>query len=77
MTVLCVNELGYVLIISIISIFIFNFLIFIHFTNQIALKLDLAQKLKFIFKFSTIKRQMFHCGPTWDIKDEERMKKLS
>ena len=43
----------YILIIS-----IFNFFIFIHFTNQIALKpkqkLNLAQKLKLIFKFSTI-----------------------
>ena len=47
------NELCYILIIS-----IFNFLIFIHFTNQITLKLSLAQKLKLIFKFSTIMEQI-------------------
>ena len=52
-TVHCVNELYYILI-----IWTFNFLIFIHFTNQIILKLSLAQKLKLIFKFSTIKRQI-------------------
>ena len=45
----CVNELCYILIIS-----IFNFLIFIHFTKQITLKPSLTQKLKLIFKFSTI-----------------------
>ena len=33
----------------------FNFLIFIHFTNQIRLKPSQAQKLKLIFKFRTIK----------------------
>ena len=55
---LCINELCYILIISIISIFIFNFLIFIRFTNQIALKQSLTQKLKPIFKFSTIKGQI-------------------
>ena len=47
------NELCYTLIIS-----IFNFLIFIHFTNQITLKPNLAQKLKLIFKFSTIMGQI-------------------
>ena len=35
-----------------------DFLIFIHFTNQITLKPSLAQKLKLIFKFSTIIRQI-------------------
>ena len=35
-----------------------NFLIFIHFTNQITLKQSLAQRLKLIFKFSSIKRQI-------------------
>ena len=49
----CVNELCYILIIS-----IFNFLIFIHFTNQITLQPSLAQKIKRIFKFSTIKAQI-------------------
>ena len=49
----CVYELCYILIIS-----IFNFLIFIHFTNQITLKPSLAQKLKLIFKFSTIIEQV-------------------
>ena len=49
----CVYELCYILIIS-----IFNFLIFIHFTNQITLKPSLAQKLKLIFKFSTIMEQI-------------------
>ena len=53
MTVHCVNELCYILTIS-----IFNFLIFIHFTNQITLKQSLAQKLNLIFKFSLIKRQI-------------------
>ena len=37
---------------------IFNFLIFIHFTNQKTLKQSLAQRLKLIFKFSLIKRQI-------------------
>ena len=55
----CVNELYYILIIS-----IFNFLIFIHFTNEITLKQSLAQRLKLIFNFSLIKRQ---------IKAEERI----
>ena len=45
-------KLCYILIIS-----MFNF-IFIHFTNQITLKLSLAQKLKLIFKFSTMMEQM-------------------
>ena len=49
----CGYELCYILIIS-----IFNFLIFIHFTNQITLKPSLAQKLKLMFKFSTIMGQM-------------------
>ena len=48
----CVYELCYILIIS-----IFNFLIFIHYTNQITLKPHLAQKLKLIFKFSAIMEQ--------------------
>ena len=47
------NELCYILIIS-----IFSFLIFIHFTNQKTLKPSLAQKLKLIFKFSTIMGQI-------------------
>ena len=47
--IVSMNELCYILI-----ILIFNFLIFIHFTNQITLKPSLAQKLKLIFKFSTI-----------------------
>ena len=37
---------------------VFDFLIFIHFTNQITLKPSLAQKLKLIFKFSTIMEQI-------------------
>ena len=49
----CVYELCYILIIS-----IFNFLIFIHFTNQTTLKQSLAQKLKLISKFSTIMEQI-------------------
>ena len=40
------------------TISIFHFLIFIHFTNQITLKPSLAQKLKLIFKFSTIMGQI-------------------
>ena len=68
----CVYELCYILIIS-----IFDFLIFIHFTNQITLKLSLAQKLKLIFKFSTIIEQInVPLWTHWDIKDEERMEKL-
>ena len=68
----CINELCYIRIIS-----ISNFLIFIHFTNQKTLKPSLAQKLKLIFKFSTIMGQIiFHFGPTWGIKDEERMEEL-
>ena len=43
----------YILIIS-----VFNFLTFIHFTNQITSKQNLAQKLSLIFKFSSIKRQI-------------------
>ena len=53
MIVHCVCELCYILIIS-----NFNFLIFIHFTNQITLKPSLAQKLKLIFKFSMIMGQI-------------------
>ena len=49
----CINELCYILIIS-----ISNFLIFIHFTNQKTLKPNLAQKLKLIFKFITIMGQI-------------------
>ena len=49
----CINELCYILIIS-----VSNFLIFIHFTNQKTLKPSLAQKLKLIFKFSTIMGQI-------------------
>ena len=45
-----------------------NFLIFIHFTNQITLKQSLTQRLKLIFKFSSIKRQIFQFGPTWGDK---------
>ena len=51
--IVSMNELCYILI-----ILIFNFLIFIHFTNQITLKPSLAQKLKLIFKFSTIMEQI-------------------
>ena len=47
------SELCYILIIS-----ISNFLIFIHFTNQKTLKPSLAQKLNFMFKFSTIMGQI-------------------
>ena len=66
------NEFCHILIIS-----IFNFVIFIHFANQITLKPNLAQKLKLILIFSTIKRQInAPLGPTWGIKDEERMEKL-
>ena len=68
----CDYELCYIPIIS-----IFDFLIFVHCTNQITLKPSLAQKLKLIFKFSTIIEQInVPLGPTWDIKDEERMEKL-
>ena len=44
----CINELRYILIIS-----VSDFLILIHFTNQKTLKPSLAQKLKLVFKFST------------------------
>ena len=40
------------------TISIFNFLIIMHFTYQITLKPSLAQKLKLIFEFSTIKGQI-------------------
>ena len=49
----CVNELCYILIISIFNVFIFK-----HFTNEITLKPSLAQNLKLIFRFSTIKGQI-------------------
>ena len=49
----CFNELCYILNIS-----IFNFLIFIHFINQITLRPSLGQNLKLIFKFSTIMGQI-------------------
>ena len=49
----CVNELCYVLIIS-----INNFLIFVHFTNQLILKQSLTWKLNLIFKFSSMMRQI-------------------
>ena len=45
-------------IVLLLIIVIFNFLIFIHFTNQITLKPSLAEKLKLIFKFSTIMEQI-------------------
>ena len=48
----------YILIIS-----ISNFLIFIHSTSKITLKPSLAQKLKLIFKFSTIKGKIN--APLW------------
>ena len=54
----------------ILTILIFNFRIFIHFTNQITLKQSLAQRLKLIkliLIFSSIKRQ---------VKAEVRIKKL-
>ena len=53
MTVPCINELCYILFIS-----YFTFFIFIHFRNQKTLKPSLAQKLKLIFKFSTIMGQI-------------------
>ena len=49
----CVNELCYILIISIFNVFIFK-----HFTNEITLKPSLAQNLKLIFRFSAIKGQI-------------------
>ena len=48
-----VNELWYIIIIS-----IFIFLIFKHFTSQTTLKRRLAQKLNLTSKFSSIKRQI-------------------
>ena len=56
--------------------FDFNYLIFIHFTNQITLKQSLAQTLNLIFKVSLIKRQIN--VPLWThmgIKDEKQVKK--
>ena len=64
----CVYELCYILIIS-----IFNFLIFIHFTNQITLKPSLAQKLKLLFKFSTIMEQIN--VPLCQSKEQQRIAK--
>ena len=49
----CINELCYILIIS-----ISNFLIFIHFTTKKTLKRSLAQKLNLMFKFSMIMGQI-------------------
>ena len=48
-----VNELWYIIIIS-----IFIFLIFKHFTSQTTLKRRLVQKLNLTSKFSSIKRQI-------------------
>ena len=67
-TVHCVNELCYILIIS-----IFIFLTFIHFTNKIILKQSLAQKFKLIFKFSLIKRQINI--PVWTHMGHEAWRK--
>ena len=56
--------------------FDFNYLIFIHFTNQITLKQSLAQTLNIIFKVSLIKRQTNI--PLWThmgIKYEKQVKK--
>ena len=57
---LCVNELCYIVIISIVSKLIFNLLVFIHFTNQITLKPSTkpGTKVKLLFKSSTIKGQI-------------------
>ena len=70
---LCVNKFSYILIISVL-----NFLIFMHFTNQITLKLKiLSQKLNLIFKFSSIKRKIYI--PLWvhmGIKNKEKMGKF-
>ena len=63
----CVTELYYLLIIS-----TFNFLIFMHFKNQITLKSSIAKKLKLIFKFSTITVQI--SVPLWTHMGQ-RMKK--
>ena len=49
----CINELCYILIIS-----ISNFLILIDFTNRKTLKASLPQNLKLIFKFNTIMGQI-------------------
>ena len=67
-TLHCINELCYILIIS-----ISNFLIFIHFTNQKTLKPSLAQKLKLIFKFSMIMGQINI--PTMDPHGAQKMRK--
>ena len=49
----------------------------LHFTNQITLKQSLAHTSSLIFKFSSIKRQIYI--PVWThkgIKDEEKMETL-
>ena len=56
--IVSMNKLCYIQIIS-----IFILLIFIHFANQTTLKPSLAQKLKLIFKCSTIKGQIN--APLW------------
>ena len=66
-----VKELCYIVIILIV-----NFLIFIHFTNHITLKQSLAQKLNFIYKFSSIMRLIniplwTHMGQKGWTKDEK------
>ena len=63
-----VYELSYILI-----ILIFSFLIFIHCTNLITLKPSLAQKLKLIFKLSTIMEQIN--VPLWTHMGHKRIKK--
>ena len=65
----CAYELCYIRIIS-----IFNFLIFIHFTNQITLKPSLAQTLKLIFKFTTIKGQIN--VPLWSCMGHKGWRKV-
>ena len=68
LTVYCANELCHILIISIL-----NFVVFIHFANQKTLKPGLAQKLKIMFKFSTIKGQVN--VPCWTHMGHKRWKK--
>ena len=63
-----VNELCYILIIS-----IFKFLIFIYFMNQITLKQSLASELNFILKFSSIKRQI--SIPFWTLMGHKGWRK--
>ena len=64
----CVYELCNILIIS-----VFDFLIFIDCTNQITLKPSLAQKLKLLFKFSTIMEQIN--VPLCQSKEQQRIAK--